>query len=103
MPVWSLALIGNASGRTFECRDKSALHRYCIRGCFSPLLIRLDCHFASIGVIVATASLKDSRLKCPYRAAIRTIVAGAQPTIFATLGSGTPASIMREMAVCRRS
>jgi hypothetical protein len=31
---------------------------------------------------------------------MRTIVAGLQPTIFATFGSGIPASIIRETAVC---
>src|ERR1035438_9815526 len=34
---------------------------------------------------------------------MRTIVAGLQPTIFETFAIGTPASSIRETAVCRRS
>src|SRR6266849_6666245 len=34
---------------------------------------------------------------------MRTFVAGLQPTIFATFAIGTPASSIRDTAVCRRS
>jgi hypothetical protein len=39
-------------------------------------------------LIFSIASLSSSVLKWPYLAAIFTIVLGAQPTIFATIGSG---------------
>jgi hypothetical protein len=53
--------------------------------------------------MLSIAPFNSFKVKCPYRAAIRTIVAVLDPTIFATLAMGTPAFSIRDTAVCRRS
>jgi hypothetical protein len=53
----------------------------------------------SVRLILSTAVHNSSNAKCPYRAAIRTIVAGLQPTIFATLAIGTQALSILDTAV----
>jgi len=53
--------------------------------------------------MVSTALRSSSSVKCPYLAAIFTIVESLQPTILAILVMGTPASTMRETLVCFKS
>jgi hypothetical protein len=53
-----------------------------------PLLI-------SLLLMLSTALRSSSNLKCPERAAMRTIVAALQPTILAAFAMGTPASNIR--------
>jgi hypothetical protein len=48
--------------------------------------------------MVSTASRSSFKEDRPYRAAMRTIVAGLQPTIFATLAIGIAAFSIRETA-----
>jgi hypothetical protein len=51
---------------------------------------------ASTELMDSIALRRSSVVKCPYRAAVLTMVLGDQPTILATFAIGTPALNMRE-------
>ncbi len=54
-------------------------------------------------LMLSPALHRPFKVTCPYRAAVRTLVAVLHRTIFATLAMGVPASSIRVSAVCRTS